>query len=196
MVTLRDILTEEEYARAEEFSPVYQRIMKLERAMSLGFSNCFGVVPHVLEFEREVFDYWKRVCLTQRVRERKLDWDYVKFPYIGNPGYIGPLPMELFLTESGVVRESGVEEASVVAFFDELDKGDNEGGKGQIIHAGVYLGEIHGEEYMFHQNGCGCKFELAQVQGYVGKLAFMEGFRRYVKTVENPIVRFYRVGNN
>lgn len=189
---LDDILTHGDVIIDSNNSVLYERMGQLEDKPIEEESNCFGTVVHVLGVEDEILKYWQSVLRIPEVRNRKRSYDYIQYNNEWLPGYVGPLPMTLFLTESGGAREIGKKQAvdNVVSFFQEVADLD---GFRRLIHAGINLGEYHGMEFMFHQNGCDGDFEVMPILDYVRNHYSESVFNAYVKGRNGIPIRFYEV---
>ena len=144
---------------------LYERMNRLGNTNQTHVSNCFGTVAHLLGIEDDVLLYWQRVLRTPEIRQEREIYDYIQYNEDG-PGFIGPLPMTLFLTKSSEAREIGKRKAAlnIVSFFEEVADQNN---SRTLWHTGIYLGEFDGMEMMFHQNGTCGRFELLPVEHYL-----------------------------
>jgi len=188
--TLRGLLTDDEIRIIRDNSQIYDRIFRLKNPVR-GLANCFGTVAHVLDFEWELLEYWRDALKKPEVNTRKENSDDVFLERKMGPGYIGPLPMALFLTESGKFAEIEKKEASnqVVAFFDECA---NSMGEKRLVHSGIYLGTFNETDIMFHKDGIGGRFGFMAVNCYAGLVYSYRGVRKYLREVKNMPVKFYR----
>ena len=186
------MLADQEIRIDSNNSALYERMNQLADKPISGISNCFGTVAHLLGVEQEVLMYWQGVLMTPEVRKRKASYDYVQYNGERKPGYVGPLPMTLFLTQSGEAREIGKRRAvdNIVSFFQEVA---DEQGKRVLWHTGIYLGDFHGMEMMFHQNGTGGRFELMPVKHYVRNMYSEEVLNGYVAGRSWVPVKFFEV---
>lgn len=189
---LDDILANGEVIVDSNNSAVYERMNQLADKQVSGLSNCFGTVAHLLGVEEDILMYWQRVLRTPEVRNRRCSYDYIQYNDEGKPGYVGPLPMTLFLTKSMEAREISKNQAvnNVVSFFQETA---DEEGRRVLIHSGIYLGQFHGMEFMFHQNGCGGEFELVPVKNCLRKYYSESVFNLYSKGRNGIPVKFFEV---
>lgn len=121
-------------------------------------SNCCGTVIYVIKAEHVIWRIWGRF-----VNEGVDFGDAVYFPteLPRTPGYVGRRAMKEFLYGNGHVREAEKENAkdSIVAF--------SPGRGSPPLHCGVYLGQIDGQDVMFHQDHAGVCFETLRVGEYL-----------------------------
>lgn len=188
---LVNMLANEEIRIDSNNALLYERMNRLELCPTKNISNCFGTVAHLSGIEEEVLGYWQSVLRTPEVRKRRRSYDYIQYNQVG-PGYVGPLPMTLFLTHNRNAREIGKSQAvdNVVSFFEEVA---DENGFRRLIHSGIYLGEFDGMEMMFHQNGTDGRFEIMPVEHYIRSMYSERVFNGYFANRKWIPVKFFGV---
>ena len=196
---LKDILENGEVIVDSNNSLFYERMGRLENWNAnedeILAANCHGMVAHLLAIEDQVSSYWQRMLKIPEVRKRTVSrWDVIDCSENGNPGYVGPLPMTLFLNQSREAIEIKKRDAvgKIIAFDLEVAGSD---GFRYLRHTGIYLGEYCGTDFMFHKEDCEGIPQIYSVLDYMCESYSMKVFQRYVNGSNGVPVRYFDVGS-
>ena len=126
---------------------------------------CWGTTAYLLGANEKVKDIWLKEGNVLDDYSDALG-DFIIIPDNDKPGYIGMVPMQLYLD---TLQEKDMEKDCVVGLFWESPNCEGFTGFG-LGHTGIYLGEYEGKHIMFEQKQIGKRFRFVSIDDRVSEL--------------------------
>ena len=166
----------------EKIEPLLSNPLLCEKVIrgTTTLSNCFGTASYILGIDTLVSVHWDGLDDAAF----KMSGHYVLLD-MNRPGYIGKMPMAHFIHDRMHETDKEASFLHLVAVSDP--SAIDVGYKIQytkLIHCAIYLGNIEGEEIIFHQYDYGGKFGFLPLKDYIS---------RYYIPGRNLEIKFYKV---